>query len=579
MPTRSPRRWNDRARELLQIGPVILAFALLRWADLVSNTPVWVFALGVLATYALSTLVGRVIPDDAPQPKLWIRTGVVVLASTVPMYLTGWGPMLSVGYVALMAEALRASGSRAVRPALTWSLVGLTGGQLLIWAGVFPTMIGQPLVHGAAVLAGLAVLPAALLVLTTTARRERSEETATMLLDLAGALAAAETRREVCQRVAGAVPRLVGVERTVVMLWEPEDKALVCAGFAGFPDDWTAALSDFRIEAGDTPLVDEATSNPRLRSVDIDTVADPVLRGLLERAGTVESFVAPISSRGEVLGFVTAERASGRPVGLSGPLLARLSGLADQAAIALMSARQLEQERETSEQLRIADRTKSEFLAVVSHELRTPLSVMLGAARTLEWRAGELDPQMQADLVESVVRRGEQLNRLVEDLLQASGEVLLEPTNVDLGSLARMAVTDARALSPEVHIAADVGERELLLRADGFRLRQVIDNLIGNATKYAPDGRIAVAAGRSGERTWLTVADDGPGMPAEHLARVFEPFFQADSSAVRKVGGLGLGLHICRRIVEAHGGDITIESAPGQGTCVRVELPVSGPTA
>ena len=400
-----------------------------------------------------------------------------------------------------------------------------------------------------------------------------------MLLDLAGALAAASSRGEVCQRVADAVPALVGVDQAVVYLWEPDDKALVCAGFEGFPDDAAPLLRSLRIEAGDTPLVDLVTRHPKPRSVETSAVDDPFLREMLDRFGTVESFVAPIASRGEVLGFVAAGRATGRAAGLSRSVLARLSGLADQAAIALASARQLEQERATSEQLRVADRMKSEFLAVVSHELRTPLSVMLGAARTLEWRAGELSPSMQHDLVESVVRRGEQLNRLVEDLLQASGEVKLELGSVDLASLVRMAVTDAVTLSPDADVSVAVGARPLLLRADGFRLRQVIDNLIGNAVKYAASGRIVVSAGLDGvgERAWLSVADDGPGVPVEHLARVFEPFFQADSSAVRRVGGLGLGLHICRRIVEAHGGDIAIDSAPGEGTCVRVELPVAGP--
>src|SRR4051794_23866142 len=127
----SGRFWRDRARELAFVAPAVAAFALLRWADLVADTPVWVFLVAMVAAYAGAHVVGDLIADDAPQGRLWVRSGVIVLLSTVPMYLTGWGPMLVVGYVAVIADAMRTSGSRAVRPVLTWSLVGLGLGQVL----------------------------------------------------------------------------------------------------------------------------------------------------------------------------------------------------------------------------------------------------------------------------------------------------------------------------------------------------------------------------------------------------------------------------------------------------------------
>src|SRR3954452_12385771 len=97
MPARPHRRtptWRRRARELALVVPALTAFVLLRWADLVSDTPVWIYAVALFGTYLLSNAASAIWPDDAPQPRLWLRTGVVVLAATVPMYLTGWGPML-----------------------------------------------------------------------------------------------------------------------------------------------------------------------------------------------------------------------------------------------------------------------------------------------------------------------------------------------------------------------------------------------------------------------------------------------------------------------------------------------------
>jgi signal transduction histidine kinase len=125
-----------------------------------------------------------------------------------------------------------------------------------------------------------------------------------------------------------------------------------------------------------------------------------------------------------------------------------------------------------------------------------------------------------------------------------------------------------------------VPEESVVVRADAFRVRQVVDNLVENAHKYGgPDGAIdvAVAWAGGGEEAHVCVTDTGPGMTAEQAAHAFDAFYQGDSSAVRKVGGLGLGLHICRRIVDAHGGRIWLDSSPGEGTRVTLALPVDGP--
>jgi signal transduction histidine kinase len=315
---------------------------------------------------------------------------------------------------------------------------------------------------------------------------------------------------------------------------------------------------------------------PRVFRAD-DEDGDAFIRDAQRSFGLVETIAVPITTGEQVLGVVCVARSEGPARGLSPALLARLEGLADQAAVALENARRLEQERAATDQLREADRLKSEFLAVVSHELRTPLSVMMGAARTLQWRGDGLETATRADLVESVVRRGEQLDRLVQDLLEASGDIKLEVAPVDLAAVVRMAVSDAAGLYPGAPIRCNANGDAVTVVADGFRVRQVVDNLLGNAAKYAPGATIEVDVGCTDRGGWLCVADAGLGMTADQVERAFDPFYQADSSAVRKVGGLGLGLHICRRIVHAHGGDIWIESQPGQGTRVKLSLPAEGP--
>src|SRR5439155_4216322 len=113
--------------------------------------------------------------------------------------------------------------------------------------------------------------------------------------------------------------------------------------------------------------------------------------------------------------------------------------------------------------------------------------------------------------------------------------------------------------------------------ADVHRVRQVVDNLLTNAVKYAPGSAGRVEARSEGETVSLIVADQGPGMSTEHAARAFEPFYQGSAPVNRGAGGVGLGLHIARRIVEAHGGSIRIDSRPGQGTTIRLVLPSAQP--
>ena len=375
------------------------------------------------------------------------------------------------------------------------------------------------------------------------------------------------------------VPAIVGTDRAGVLLWDEDRQGLTNVALAGYTPEEAERLRTLVVRPADWPLLAEVVADPAPRRYAADDAVNEVARELMERSQTAEALYVPVVIRGELFGIITGDRALGsaaRP--FTGELRQRLAGLADQAATAFDNTRLLEQERETVARLREADRLKSEFLGIVSHELRTPLAVLLGAARTLQWRGDGLGDDVRSELLSSMIRRGDDLNRIVEDLLQASGTINLAVQAVDIAGMCRSAVADASDLAPDRTIRCCADDK-IVIVADEGRLRQVVENLLTNAMKYAPKSDIDVTAASCDGEVYIEVADEGPGMTQDEVARAFDPFYQADSSPIRRVGGLGLGLYICRRIVEAHGGRIGIDATPGRGTTVRMALPQVGAPA
>jgi K+-sensing histidine kinase KdpD len=569
--------WRDRWLGLVMIVSATAAIAVLRSLDLIADTPMWAYVLALVFAQAAAIASAAVFPPGGDARSVWLRTFVHVAAASVPIYMTGLGPILAIGFVTIAADQIRRDGARSARTVYVWSVVAMAVGEILVATGVVPSLLGERRSLALAIVMAGVMAASILLFARVAGERERNEQTSLRLLDLAHVLSEAGTRRDVSQRVADAVPHVVGLDRTLVVLRDGD--SLSIAGTHGYPNDLDEALRSLELTPSVSPLLERLLHEPEIVHITSATEDEFVRQGFA-RFGAVESYVAPIVTAGSVVGFIVADRTVGRPQGLSPTALQRLRGLADQTAIALENGRLIEQERGVIDQLREADRLKSEFLAVVSHELRTPLSVMMGAARTMQWRGADLADETRGDLVESIVRRGEQLNRLVEDLLQASGDIQLELSPVDVSALVRTAVADSATLHPDARVTCSVPDETVVVRADAFRVRQVVDNLVENAHKYGgPDGAIDVAVSWAGggDEALVSVTDAGPGMTAEQASHAFDAFYQGDSSAVRTVGGLGLGLHICRRIVEAHGGRIWLDSSPGGGTRVALALPTNGP--
>lgn len=219
-----------------------------------------------------------------------------------------------------------------------------------------------------------------------------------------------------------------------------------------------------------------------------------------------------------------------------------------------------------------------ELFSILSHELRAPLTTIKGSSRTLLRHGAALDQATSRQLLQDIDQEADRLHRLVDNLLELAragtgkGALRTEPTAVDV--LLRRVVADA---TPRA------GDRRLRVRApanlphpaiDPVRIEQVVRNLVDNAVKFSPaTGTIDLSAARQEDAIVVTIRDEGPGVPPEYHDRVFERFFRVEREG-STVAGAGLGLAICKRFVELHGGWIELESRAGQGATFRFTLPL-----
>jgi two-component system OmpR family sensor kinase len=252
-----------------------------------------------------------------------------------------------------------------------------------------------------------------------------------------------------------------------------------------------------------------------------------------------------------------------------GRLSLALNGMLAQIQRAVASAESSAAEARTSEE------RMRRFITDASHELRTPLTTIRGFAELYRQGAAR-DIEMLMSRIESESRR---MGLLVEDLLllaRLDAQRPLERHRVDLLALATDSVHDARSIAPKRKISMEVfdgpGTPEVL--GDEARLRQVLGNLVANALQHTPEtAGITVRVGTDDDHAVLEVCDEGPGMSQEDAHRVFERFYRADSSRARASGGTGLGLSIVDSLVYAHGGRVSVTTAPGQGCRFKVDLP------
>lgn len=282
-----------------------------------------------------------------------------------------------------------------------------------------------------------------------------------------------------------------------------------------------------------------------------------VLRGeTLSETNMVEATVMTPSGRELIFAY------SGAP----------LRGPHGELAGALLVARNVTEQRQY-------EREREQMLSLVSHELKTPLTSVKALAQLAQRRLQQAG-RPEAALVQRIERGVESMNRLINDLLDATrldtGKMALVRERCDLRALCEQVAADQEAATART-VTVQVPEMPVVVDADETRLGQVLANLLSNALKYsASDQSVSLVLRRQRTQAHILVHDEGPGIPAEALPRLFQRFYRVPGIDVQHGTGvgLGLGLYICRRLVEMHDGQIRVESTPGQGTTFEVILPL-----
>ena len=225
------------------------------------------------------------------------------------------------------------------------------------------------------------------------------------------------------------------------------------------------------------------------------------------------------------------------------------------------------------------DEMKSQLLSTVSHELRTPLASIKGFATTLLREDVQWDERSRREFLSIIDEESDRLSELISNLLDMSrieaGTLRVEPEPTDLRPIIDETVAAFQVMTHDHQLQASTPPSLPLVMADPRRIRQVLRNLVDNAVKYSPQGGpISITVQVSGDNLEISVADQGLGIELDHVGHIFDRFYQVDSASTRRIGGSGLGLSICRAIVEAHGGRIGARSQPGIGSTFCFTLPL-----
>ncbi|MEN9562538.1 MAG: hypothetical protein RIR73_782 [Chloroflexota bacterium] len=243
-------------------------------------------------------------------------------------------------------------------------------------------------------------------------------------------------------------------------------------------------------------------------------------------------------------------------------------------AAALLERKELQEARAELDSVQRQMRLQDDFVSTISHELRTPLGFIKGYSTSLLRQDTVWDEETQREFLIIIDEEADRLTKLIEDMLESarlqSKTIQFKFSPIRLDSLVRDVSSRIKTHHPNLVIEMKVESLPPVL-GDGVRLSQVIENLLGNAIKYAPGSKITVTGSATEKRVRLSIADEGEGIPEEYIPFLFERFYRVPGE--RTVTGTGLGLYICKQIVMAHHGNIWVESVLDRGTTFMIELP------
>jgi signal transduction histidine kinase/DNA-binding response OmpR family regulator len=386
-------------------------------------------------------------------------------------------------------------------------------------------------------------------------------------------------------RVLDAARQVVGLDRMYV--WTASEDALTTVADAGLSDEERTMLGSLVLPIAEAGPLGKVYRDgvPLLCSKESPLAPDLRLRPPYSDNPVLRSrsfLILPMVARGRTVGVLAGDnKVTQRPILPATVHL--LQTFAAQAAVAVENARLFQEIQEKGRALEVASQHKSQFLANMSHELRTPMNAIINVTEMLLEDARDLGQDESVDPLERILRAARHLLALINDILDLSkieaGKMELHLETFSVGTLVDDVATTLRPLAEKngnrlvVVCPEGIGS----IHADATRLRQALLNLASNASKFTEGGAVTITAERSvkpdGEWLTLSVSDTGIGMTPEQMGRLFQDFTQADASTTRKYGGTGLGLAISRRFCRMMGGDITVDSTPGQGSVFTIRLP------
>jgi signal transduction histidine kinase/DNA-binding response OmpR family regulator len=294
---------------------------------------------------------------------------------------------------------------------------------------------------------------------------------------------------------------------------------------------------------------------------------------------SVRSFLGvPVFVSGEAVGVISVQHATQEDA-FNENDQHLLSTIAANVGVALQNAQLFNEAQAARAEAEQANHAKSAFLANMSHELRTPLNAIIGFTRIVRRKGADVLPEKQTENLDKVLTSAENLLNLINTVLDIAkieaGRIDVLPANFRLAPLIDLCANTAQPLlQPDVVLEKQVDESLTTVYSDQDKIRQIVLNLLSNAAKFTPAGKITLTAEQHGENLHITVSDTGIGISAEALPNIFKEFEQADATTTRKYGGTGLGLTISRNLARLLGGDLTVESEFGQGSTFTLVIPV-----
>jgi signal transduction histidine kinase len=359
------------------------------------------------------------------------------------------------------------------------------------------------------------------------------------------------------------------IERLAVAHHDPVKQALLYDIEQRFPTaaDAPAGFQNV-IRTGASELL------PNISDEFLHTIAhDAEHLAMLRTLGLRSSICVPLTARGRVLGALTLSITdSGRVYGPGE--LALAEDLSYRAAVAIDNARLYHEAQK-------AVRVRDQFLSIASHELKTPLTALLGNAQMLQRRAAREGGFNERDqrALHVIADQATRLNKMIAALLDISriemGQLSIARAPMDLTALTGRVVAEMKPALERHTISYSYADAPLIVDGDELRLEQVLHNLIGNAVKYSPaGGTVTVQLDRRGANACVYVHDQGIGIPAESIPRLFTRFYRADNVDPENISGMGIGQIVVKEIVSLHGGTVEVASQELQGSTFAVCLPL-----